>query len=57
MKEYIENGILVEKLEEDRLFTRRTLPNGKVRKGLMVLLDLEQYSYKDEKLPIRPTEE
>jgi uncharacterized protein (DUF1015 family) len=58
MKEYIENGILVEKLEEDRfIYTRRTLPNGKVRKGLMVLLDLEQYSYKkDEKLPIRPTE-
>lgn len=58
MNDYIKNGILIDPLGEARfIYTKRTLSNGKTRQGLVVALDLEQYSYKkDEKLPIRPTE-
>ncbi|KKS31725.1 hypothetical protein A2380_03895 [candidate division WWE3 bacterium RIFOXYB1_FULL_43_24] len=58
MEEYVNSGILVDLLKEDRfIYTRRTLSNRKIRQGLVVALDLEAYSYKKgEKLPIRPTE-
>jgi len=58
MKRYLAEGVMTDVLGEDRfIYTRRKLSNGKTRQGLVVLLDLEEYSYKKgEKPTIRPTE-
>lgn len=57
MQEYIENGIF-DCYEDSVIYTRRTLKNGKVRNGLVGLIDLEEYSYeKGAKTAIRATEE
>lgn len=58
MKKYLAEGVMTDVLGEDRfIYTRRKLSNGKTRQGLVVLLDLEEYSYKKgEKPTIRPTE-
>jgi uncharacterized protein (DUF1015 family) len=44
MKEYLQNGILEEK-GEGFVYVERQLSSGKIRKGLIVLIDLEQYDY------------
>lgn len=58
MKKYLSEGVLVDPLGKDYfVYTRRKLSNGKVRQGLVALMDLEEYSYKKgEKTAIRPTE-
>ena len=58
MKQYLADGVMTDALGEDRfIYTRRKLSNGKTRQGLVVLLDLEVYSYKKgEKPTIRSTE-
>ena len=57
MNEYLERGILKPLSSEPKfIYIRRTLGTG-IREGIMVLLDLEQYSYKKGERPlIRPTE-
>ncbi len=56
MKEYLENGIF-DTYTDAVIYVRRTLDNGKVRQGVILAVDLEDYSYKkDSRSPIRPTE-
>lgn len=56
MKEYLENGVF-ETLENTMILTLRTLKNGAVRKGIVGLIDLEDYSYeKGSNALIRATE-
>ena len=56
MKEYLENGVF-ETLENTMILTLRTLKNGAVRKGIVGLIDLEDYSYeKGSDALIRATE-
>ncbi len=56
MKEYLENGIL-EKAGEGFVYLERSTPWTENRKGLMVALDLEAYSYElGAECQIRPTE-
>lgn len=58
MKSYLDQGVLGDALGKDCfVYTRRRLSDGKTRQGLVVLMDLEAYSYKKgEKPAIRPTE-
>ncbi len=57
MNEYIENNVF-DCFEDSIIYTKRTLKNGKVRHGLVGLIDLEEYSYeKGAKTSIRATEE
>jgi len=44
MKQYLQDGVLEEQ-GEGFVYVERQLSSGKVRKGLMVLIDLEQYDY------------
>lgn len=44
MERYLDGG-LFRTLRNSFVYTRRTLPNGNVRKGLLLALDLERYSY------------
>ena len=56
MKEYLENGVF-ETLQNTMILTLRTLKNGAVRKGIVGLIDLENYSYeKGSDALIRATE-
>ena len=56
MKEYLENGVF-ETLQNTMILTLRTLKNGAVRKGIVGLIDLEDYSYeKGSNALIRATE-
>ncbi|MBO7359636.1 MAG: DUF1015 domain-containing protein [Clostridia bacterium] len=56
MKKYLEEGILVEH-RNCGIYIERTLSDGKVRKGLVAAVDLEDYDYsKGSTSPIRPTE-
>ncbi len=56
MKAYLEGGQF-RPLENALIYTERTLENGKVRRGLIGKLDLEQYSYdKGSETPVRATE-
>lgn len=56
MQEYLDQGVLEEKFE-GFVYVERTLKNGKVRKGLVVALDLEKYDYhKGAKSLVRATE-
>ena len=56
MKEYLENGVF-ETLQNTMILTLRTLKNGAVRKGIVGLIDLEDYSYeKGSDALIRATE-
>lgn len=56
MKTYIENGTF-ETLKNSYIYTERTLSNGKTRKGLIGIVDLEAYDFsKDSTSPIRATE-
>lgn len=44
MKAYLENGIFEEK-KNSFIYVERTLNNGKIRKGLVGMIDLEEYDY------------
>lgn len=56
MHEYLDNGVLEEKFE-GFVYVERTIKNGKIRKGLIVALDLEKYDYhKGAKSLVRATE-
>jgi len=56
MKQYLESGVLTEQ-NPGFVFVTRTLPNGKLRKGLIASVDLEKYDYtKGAKSLIRPSE-
>lgn len=57
MAKYLRDGTL-SKTFNGLVYVERTLPNGKVRKGIIAALDLEQYDFKKNvKALIRPTEE
>ncbi|KKS02713.1 MAG: hypothetical protein UU64_C0011G0036 [candidate division WWE3 bacterium GW2011_GWF2_41_45] len=58
MDDYLTQGVIEDRISENYfIYTRRTLSNGKIRQGLVALLDLEAYSYtKGDKPAIRPTE-
>lgn len=56
MQKYIDDGILYE-TEPCLIYVERTLKNGKIRRGIMGTVDLEQYDFsKDSKSKIRATE-
>ena len=56
MKEYLEKGIFRE-LPNSLVYTERTLNNGKIRRGIVGAIDLEEYDYqKGSKSKIRATE-
>ncbi len=44
MKKYLENGILA-LYPDSFIYTERTLQNGKIRRGIVGMMDLEQYDY------------
>ncbi len=57
MNTYLANDIF-ETVENSVIYTERTLNNGKIRRGLVGLIDLEDYSYvTGSKTPIRATEQ
>ncbi len=57
MQDYLERGVLRE-VEPGITLVRRTLPSGGVRRGLMVAVDLEAYSFESSERPlIRPSEQ
>lgn len=45
MEEYLQSGVF-EEYKDSMIYLERTLANGKVRKGLVGLIDLENYDYK-----------
>lgn len=56
MERYLKEGVFRE-LKNSYLLVERTLADGKVRRGVMMALDLEQYRYEaGSKTPIRATE-
>ncbi len=56
MKEYTENGVFKE-YPDAIIYIERRLTSGKVRKGVVGKVDLEEYDYKkNAKTPIRATE-
>lgn len=56
MQKYLDNGIFNE-VEDSFVYIERTLADGKLRRGIIGLIDLEDYSYiKGEKALIRSTE-
>jgi len=57
MNDYLSDNVF-KTIENSIIYTQRTLKNGKVRKGLVGLIDLEDYSYKKgAKTATRATEE
>ena len=56
MISYLEQGLFRE-INDAVIYVERTLDNGKVRKGIVLACDLEEYEYKKgTKSLIRPTE-
>lgn len=56
MKQYLDAGVFRE-LKNTYLYVERTLQDGSVRRGVMMALDLDAYSYEaGSKTPIRATE-
>ncbi len=56
MQKYLDNGVFNE-LDDCFIYLERTLQNGEIRRGIVGLIDLENYSYiKGEKSLIRATE-
>lgn len=56
MEEYLSSGVFRE-LKNTYIYVERTLSDGKIRRGVMMALDLEQYCYEaGSKTPIRATE-
>lgn len=57
MISYIENGVF-NTFENTMIYTKRTLKDGKIRHGIVGLIDLDDYSYqKGADTPIRATEQ
>lgn len=57
MKQYMENDVF-NLYENTMVYIERTLKDGRVRKGILGLIDLEDYSYeKGANTPIRATEQ
>lgn len=57
MTEYLNSGVF-DTFENSYIYIERTLKNGKTRRGILGLIDLEDYSYeKNADTPIRATEE
>ena len=54
MKDYL--ATVLEEKTEGFVLIERTLPNGKIRKVLLIALDLEHYDYEGAKTMIRTTE-
>jgi hypothetical protein len=58
MNDYLKQGLLVYRQEKPGfIYTKRTLEDGKVRHGLVFLLDLEQYEFCGSTTLFRPSEE
>lgn len=56
MREYLDSGVF-ETLEQSYIYVERTLADGKVRRGVVGVLDLDAYDYsKNSASPIRATE-
>lgn len=55
MNEYLSAGILTE-YKDAMIYTERTLPSGKVRRGVVCKIDLSEYDYVTGKGQIRATE-
>lgn len=56
MQKYLDNGVFNE-VEDSFVYIERTLADGKLRRGIIGLIDLEDYSYiKGQKALIRSTE-
>ncbi len=56
MEQYLDNGVFRE-LPNSLIYTERTLNNGKIRRGIVGAIDLEEYDYqKGSKSKIRATE-
>ena len=56
MREYLDDGVF-ETVENSYVYVERTLADGKVRRGLVGVLDLDAYDYsKNSASPIRATE-
>lgn len=56
MQKYLSDGVFNE-IEDTFVYIERTLKNGQIRRGIVGLIDLEDYSYKKgEKTLIRATE-
>ncbi len=56
MKDYLVGGVF-EKIPDSYIFVERTLPNGKIRRGLVGKLDLEAYDWTPgSQSPVRSTE-
>ena len=56
MAEYLAAGVF-QTYPQSYVFVERTLQNGKVRRGLIGVVDLEAYDYRDDaKTPVRATE-
>ena len=56
MKEYLDNGLFTE-YKNSMIYLERTQKDGRVREGLIGMVDLEGYSYeKGSQTPIRATE-
>ena len=56
MQKYLDNGVFQE-VDNSFIYVERTLADGKLRRGIIGLIDLEDYSYiKGEKALIRSTE-
>ncbi len=56
MRKYLEDDVFCE-VEDTFVYVERTLQNGQIRRGIVGLIDLEDYSYiKGEKAIIRATE-
>lgn len=56
MERYLKNDVFRE-LKNQYIYVERTLADGKIRRGVMMALDLEQYRYEaGSKTPIRATE-
>ena len=56
MSRYLREGRFVQ-LEQSMIYVERTLHNGRVRRGLVGMVDLEQYDYEPgSRAPVRATE-
>jgi len=55
MARYLEDGTIKKAVEDGFVLVERSTESGK-RLGLVAALDLEDYDYKDETLPVRATE-
>lgn len=55
MREYLNSGIL-ETIEDSFIYIERTLPDGRVRKGIVGAVDLEEYDFTGAPSAIRASE-